>query len=88
MGSYNKGGILCNGADLKLEYTITEHPPQNGGKWGGYRCAAHDPVGEYKALATLQPANIDTKWGGVDQNKQVSDIVAHPESKSINGIDH
>jgi hypothetical protein len=72
-----------------MDYKVEEYPPQNGGKWGGYKCSAHEPVGEYyKQLATLQPANIDTKWGGVDQNKQVSDIVAHPEGKSNNGIPH
>lgn len=69
------------------EYDISEYPSQNG-KWGGYRCSAKQPIGAFKILAILQPANLDTKWGGVDQNKQVSDIKKYPENKSVNGIPH
>lgn len=72
-----------------MEYDVTEYPPQNGNKWGWFKCSAHEPVGKYyKKLATLQPANIDTKWNGEDQNKHVSDIIKYPENKSDNGIPH
>lgn len=68
-------------------YDIDEYPEQNG-KWGGYRVSSKQSVGGFRKLATLQLANIDTKFGGVDQNKSVSDIVKYPESKSNNGIPH